>query len=198
MIWQACDALFHLCRTFEDPEITHVEGEVDPVRDLDIINEELRLKDEEYFEKIYDDVERKYVRGGDKALKAEYEILTKLKKMLLDDKKHLRFGDWNQADIEVLNKHLFITSKPMLYLVNLSEKDFMRKKNKWLPKIKEYVDKNDPGAMIIPFSGAFEQKLMDLETEEEKKAYLEETKCTSILDKIIVQVGARTDPPKIK
>jgi len=184
---RACDALFHLCRTFEDPEITHVEGEVDPVRDLDIINEELRLKDEEYFEKIYDDVERKYVRGGDKALKAEYEILTKLKKMLLEDKKHLRFGDWNQADIEVLNKHLFITSKPMLYLVNLSEKDFMRKKNKWLPKIKEYVDKNDPGAMIIPFSGAFEQKLMDLETEEEKKAYLEETKCTSILDKIIVQ-----------
>ena len=39
---QACDAMFHLCRTFEDPEITHVEGEVDPVRDLDIINEELR------------------------------------------------------------------------------------------------------------------------------------------------------------
>ena len=89
---------------------------------------------------------------------------------------------------KVLNKHLFITSKPMLYLVNLSEKDFMRKKNKWLPKIKEYVDKNDPGAMIIPFSGSFEQKLMDLETEEEKNAYMEETKCTSILDKIIVQV----------
>jgi len=80
----------------------------------------------------------------------------------------------------------------MLYLVNLSEKDFMRKKNKWLPKIKEYVDKNDPGAMIIPFSGAFEQKLMDLETEEEKKAYLDETKCTSILDKIIVQVRLQT------
>merc|ERR1712080_185900 len=75
----------------------------------------------------------------------------------------------------------------MLYLVNLSEKDFMRKKNKWLPKIKEYVDKNDPGAMIIPFSGAFEQKLMELESAEEKKAYLEETKCTSVLDKIIVQ-----------
>merc|ERR1712027_306790 len=75
----------------------------------------------------------------------------------------------------------------MIYLVNLSEKDFIRKKNKFLPKIKEYIDKNDPGAMIIPFSGAFEQKLMDMETEEEKKAYLEETKCTSILDKIIVQ-----------
>merc|ERR1712088_1244677 len=108
-------------------------------------------------------------------------------KMLLEDKKHLRFGDWNQADIEVLNKHLFITSKPMLYLVNLSEKDFMRKKNKWLPKIKEYVDKNDPGAMIIPFSGAFEQKLMDMETDEERKTYIEETKCAGVLEKIIVQ-----------
>eukprot|EP00092_Neocalanus_flemingeri_P002716 GFUD01002909.1.p1 GENE.GFUD01002909.1~~GFUD01002909.1.p1 ORF type:complete len:401 (+),score=146.07 GFUD01002909.1:65-1267(+) len=184
---RACDALFHLCRTFEDPAITHVEGEVDPVRDLDIINEELRLKDEEFFEKIFEEVERKYVRGGEKSLKAEYEVLCKFKKMLLEDKKHLRFGDWNQADIEVLNKHLFITSKPMLYLINLSEKDFMRKKNKWLPKIKEYVDKNDPGAMIIPFSGAFEQKLMDMESEDDKKAYMEETKCTTILDKIIVQ-----------
>merc|ERR1711915_1162087 len=129
----------------------------------------------------------KYVRGGEKALKAEYEVLCKLKKVLMEEKRHLRFGNWNQADIEVLNKHLFITSKPMLYLVNLSEKDYMRKKNKWLPKIKEYVDKNDPGAMIIPFSGSFEQKLMDLESEDEKKAYMGETKCTSSLDKIVVQ-----------
>jgi len=184
---KACDALFHLCRTFEDPDITHVEGDVNPIRDLDIINEELRLKDIEYFEKVYDEVERKYVRGGDKTFKNEYEILSKIKKILIEEKKHLRFGDWNQADIEVLNKHLFITSKPMIYLVNLSEKDFIRKKNKFLPKIKEYIDKNDPGATIIPLSGAFEQKLMDMETEEERKAYIEETKCTSSLEKIIVQ-----------
>ena len=75
----------------------------------------------------------------------------------------------------------------MIYLVNLSEKDFMRKKNKWLPKIKEYIDKNDPGATVIPFSGTFEQKLMDFESDDERKAYCEETKCTSILDKIVVQ-----------
>ena len=77
----------------------------------------------------------------------------------------------------------------MIYLVNLSEKDFLRKKSKWLPKIKEYVDKNDPGAMIIPFSGAFEQKLMDMESDEERKVYTEETKCISNLDKIVVQVS---------
>ena len=99
-----CNSFYNasLCCFFQDPEITHVEGEVDPVRDLDIINEELRMKDQEYFEKIFDEVERKYVRGNDKALKAEYEILTKFKKMLIEEKKHLQFGDWNQADIEVL------------------------------------------------------------------------------------------------
>merc|ERR1711992_515860 len=80
-----------------------------------------------------------------------------------------------------------ITAKPMIYLVNLSEKDFIRKKNKWLPKIKEYVDKHDPGATIILISGAFEQKLMEMESEEERKAYVEETKCTSSLNKIVVQ-----------
>jgi len=184
---RACDAMFHLCRTFEDPEITHVEGEVDPIRDLDIINEELRLKDVELFEKVFKDIETRYIRGNDKKLKVEWEILEKIKKVLITEEKQIRFGDWNQADIEILNKHLFITAKSMLYLVNLSEKDFMRKKNKWLPKIKEYVDKNDPGAMVIPFSGAFEQKLMDFGTDEERKAYCQETNCTSILEKIVVQ-----------
>jgi len=184
---RACDAMFHLCRTFEDADITHVEGDVDPIRDLDIINEELRLKDVEYFEKIFDECERMYVRGNDKKRKVEYEILCKIKKVLIEETRMIRYGDWNQADIEILNKHLFITAKSMIYLVNLSEKDFIRKKNKWLPKIKEYIDKNDPGATVIPFSGTFEQKLMDLETDDERKAYCEETKCTSILDKIVVQ-----------
>merc|ERR1712173_329363 len=136
--------------------------------------------------KNFDDLEKKYTRG-EKKLKQEYDIMVKIKEILIEQKKHIRFGEWNGNDVEVLNKHLFITAKPMIYLVNLSEKDFIRKKNKWLPKIKEYVDKNDPGAVIIPISGAFEQRLMELETEEEKKAYQEETKCTSSLSKVIVQ-----------
>merc|ERR1712242_641329 len=130
---------------------------------------------------------RMYVRGGDKKRKAEYEILCKIKKVLIEEARMIRYGDWNQADIEILNKHLFITAKSMIYLVNLSEKDFMRKKNKWLPKIKEYIDKNDPGATIIPISGSFEQKLMEMESEEDRKAFIEETKCTSSLNKIVVQ-----------
>merc|ERR1711936_1083629 len=112
--------------------------------------------------------------------------MERIKELLVEEKKHIRFGDWKDKEVELLNKHLFITAKPMLYLINLSEKDFIRKKNKWLPKIKEYVDKNDPGAMVIPFSGAFEAKLLEM-GEEEAKVFKEETKCAGQLEKIIVQ-----------
>lgn len=182
---KACDAIFHLCRAFEDEDVTHVEGEVNPLRDVEIINEELRLKDEEYLATNMDKLERTVLRGGDKKLKPEYDILCKIKTLLVDEKQHIRFGDWNANDIEVLNKHLFITSKPVIYLVNLSEKDYIKKKNKWLIKIKEWIDKNDPGAIIIPFSGAFENRLLEM-TDEERKLYLEEVKAISALDKIIV------------
>jgi len=82
---------------------------------------------------------------------------------------------------------LFITAKPMIYLANLSEKDYIRKKNKWLPKIKEYVDKHDPGATIIPISGACEQTLLEMESDEDRKKFLDEHKVMSSLDKVINQ-----------
>ncbi|CAB3386940.1 Hypothetical predicted protein [Cloeon dipterum] len=183
---KACDAVFHLCRAFDDPDVTHIEGEVNPVNDLDTIAEELRLKDEEQLMTQLDKLERVVVRGGDKKLKPEYDVLCKIKQILVDEKRHIRFGDWNAVEIEVLNRYLFLTSKPALYLVNLSEKDYIRKKNKWLIKIKEWVDKNDPGAMIIPFSGVFESKVSEM-NEDERQAYIKEHNATSVLDKIIVQ-----------
>ncbi|GAB6019614.1 Obg-like ATPase [Chamberlinius hualienensis] len=183
---KACDAIFHLCRIFEDENVTHVEGEVNPVRDLDIICNELRLKDIEFLGSAIDKMERTVLRGGDKKLKPEYDILCKIKSILCDDEKHLRFCEWNANEIEVLNKHLFLTSKPMIYLVNMSEADYIRKKNKWLMKIKEWVDANDPGATVIPFSGALETKLVEMEPGEREK-YLEESKTQSALEKIIVQ-----------
>jgi len=81
---------------------------------------------------------------------------------------------------------LLITAKPIIYLVNLSEKDYIRKKNKWLIKIKEWIDKNDPGAMLIPFSGSLEFKLVDM-PDDDKAAYLKEAGATCALDKIITQ-----------
>jgi len=77
---------------------------------------------------------------------------------------------------------MFITTKPVIYLVNLSEKDYIRKKNKWLIKIKEWVDKNDPGAIIIPFSGVFENKIIEME-EPERKKYMEEVQATRLVIK---------------
>lgn len=182
----ACDAIFHMTRAFEDDDVTHVEGDVNPVRDLSIILEELRLKDEEYILKHYEHLERVVVRGGEKSKKAEYDVMCKVKKLVVDEQKHVRFSDWAATDIDFLNKHLFLTAKPMIYLVNLSEKDYIRKKNKWLLKIKEWVDQNDPGATIIPFSGSLESKLIDMDTEERNK-YLEDSKTTSSLEKIITQ-----------
>ncbi|XP_059468380.1 obg-like ATPase 1 [Neocloeon triangulifer] len=183
---RACDALFHLCRAFEDTEVTHIEGEVNPVNDLDTIAEELRLKDEDALLTVLDKLERVVVRGGDKKLKPEYDVLCKIKQVLVDEKRHIRFADWNAVEIEVLNRYFFLTSKPAMYLVNLSEKDYIRKKNKWLIKIKEWVDKNDPGAIIIPFSGVFESKIAEMD-EDERKTFQKEQNATSVLDKIIVQ-----------
>ncbi|XP_034943807.1 obg-like ATPase 1 [Chelonus insularis] len=182
----ACDAIYHLTRAFEDDDVTHIEGDVNPVRDLEIISEELRLKDVEMLNAHLEKLEKLVVRGNDKKLKPEYDTLLKVKTVLVEEKNQIRFADWSAADIDVLNKYLFLTAKPVIYLVNLSEKDYIRKKNKWLIKIKEWVDKNDPGAQLIPFSGIFENKVIDM-TEDERKKYFEEHKVTSALEKIIVQ-----------
>ncbi|XP_077291091.1 obg-like ATPase 1 [Arctopsyche grandis] len=183
---KACDVIFNLCRAFDDDDVVHVEGEVNPIRDLEIIGEELRLKDEDYLMQNLDKLEKNAGRSGDKKLKPEFDAMAKIKTVLVEEKKHIRFADWTAADIEVLNKHLFLTSKPAMYLVNLSEKDYIRKKNKWLPKLKEWVEKHDPGSLIIPFSGVFENKIIDMEPEE-RANFLKENNCTSALDKIIVQ-----------
>lgn len=102
----ACDAIFHLCRAFEDPDVTHVEGEVDPVRDLEIICEELRLKDEEKLMQYLEKLEKVVARGGDKKLKPEYDSLVKIKGILVDEKKHLRFADWNAHDVSTNREYL--------------------------------------------------------------------------------------------
>ncbi|CAI8004194.1 Obg-like ATPase 1 [Geodia barretti] len=180
----ACDAIFHVVRAFEDEDVTHVEGDVNPVRDLEIISEELRLKDGECLKKAMADQEKVATRGGDKKRKPEMECLVKVREVLEEEKKDIRFGTWSSGDIEVLNKHLFLTAKPVIYLVNLSEKDYRRKKNKWLSKIKEWVDSRDPHALIIPFSAGLELKLFDM-PEDEKMRFCQETKTQSALGKII-------------
>lgn len=181
----ACDAIFQMLRAFDDEDVTHIDGSIDPVRDLRTILNELRLKDIEYFNARFNDMEKRCIRGGEKKCAEEFKIIQKVLKILKEDEKHLRFiTDWNATEIEMLNRHLPLTAKPMLYLVNLSEKDFIRKKNKWLAKIKAWIDENDPGAQLIPFSGSFESKAVNMDPEEFQK-YCDEVKVQSVLPKII-------------
>jgi len=69
---KACDGIFHMVRLFDEPDITHVEGNVDPIRDIEIIHDELRLKDLEIGKKTSEDLEKKFVRGNEKTLKIDH------------------------------------------------------------------------------------------------------------------------------
>lgn len=69
---KACDGIFHMVRIFDEVDIVHIEGNVDPIRDIEIIHDELRLKDLEQGKKANDDLEKKVVRGNDKTLKNDY------------------------------------------------------------------------------------------------------------------------------
>ena len=130
------------------------------------------------------------VRGNNKTLKPEYDCLMRVKDLFAKNK-NVRSAEWNAVEIEVLNNHLFITAKPVIYLVNLTEKDFLRKKNKWLVKIKEWVDTTDNGAAILPLSVDFEARWVDLSGEEQEAFSKENAGACSSLGKII-QLGYKT------
>jgi obg-like ATPase 1 len=179
---RAVDGIFHVLRAFEDSEITHVDDTVDPVRDLETISEELRLKDIDFMNKKIEDLEKSMKRSNDKQLKIEHELCERVIKHLQDGK-DVRLGDWKAADIEILNTFQLLTAKPVVYLVNMSEKDFQRKKNKFLPKIHAWVQEHG-GETILPFSCAFEQKLVDM-PEDEAAKYCAENQLTSMIPKII-------------
>lgn len=183
---KACDAIYQMIRIFDDDEIVHVEGNVDPIRDIEIISDEVRLKDIEFVQKAFDEVEKKTVKNpNDKTLKPEYEVLQKCLHILKEEKKWVRYGDWADKDVEILNKHLLLTSKPVVYLLNMSENEYVKRKNKWLPKIKAWVDEHDHGAVVIPLSAPYENKLQEMEPEA-RASYVKETGAPSVLDKVIV------------
>lgn len=181
----AVDGIYHLCRAFDSTEIEHVEGSVDPTRDMDIIGSELRFKDLERVNDKIEQLDKIVKRGLDKTNKSKDElvVMTKVKEML-EANKDVRVGDWTAKDIDFLNQMMFLTAKPVVYLVNVSEKDFLRQKNKWFKDIHEWVKKNSPGAPIIPFSAEFEAKVSTM-PDDEKQRFCDENKAQSMLSKII-------------
>lgn len=131
---------------------------------------------------------------ADKQKKEEFEILKKVHDWVSVQKKDVRAGTWNNKEVECINTLFLLTAKPVVYLANCSVKDFARKKNKWLAKVKQWIDENYPGDVLIPYSGLLEQELSTRETPEEKEAYLKSisekyeapTPVTSNLPKIVV------------
>lgn len=188
---QAVDGIYSICRAFDDESIVHVEGDVNPIRDLDIISTELIAKDLQILVKRKEDVAKVVGRSNLKEAKDELEALNKAE-AILKEGKWVRSADWTDNEIEILNKHLFLTTKPVIYLVNLSKDDFLAKKNKWLAKIKDWVDKNG-GGQIIPFSAEYEGELFreSQEKGEEKKGEEKKEDTRSMLPKII-KTGYKT------
>ncbi|KAG1726262.1 P-loop containing nucleoside triphosphate hydrolase protein [Suillus paluster] len=175
---RAVDGIFQVVRAFDDAEVIHVEGDVDPLRDMEIIQTELRLKDIEWVEKHLDGLKRTGRSLGnnslaDKAKKEEIGTVEKVLKTLTVDNKDVRKGEWTNKEIEVVNSLTLLTAKPITYLVNLSEKDYIRKKNKWLAKIKGWIDAHNPGDPLIPFSVALEERLAQLPEDERVEAQKE-------------------------
>ncbi|KAL5625560.1 hypothetical protein BROUX41_005620 [Berkeleyomyces rouxiae] len=186
---RAVDAIFQVVRCFDDAEIIHVEGDVNPTRDLEIISDELRLKDIEFVEKALENQKKKTRVGGQsleqKKAKQEQETIEKILKHLVDGNE-IRKGTWGPKEIEVINPLMLLTAKPVVYLVNLSERDYIRKKNKHLPKIAEWLKVNAPGDPIIPISVSYEERLTRYETEEESLAEQKAVGAESALPKLIV------------
>ncbi len=179
---QSVDGIFHVVRGFDDEDIQHFEGDVDAIRDLDIIHGELMEKDKAVLKKNLDELERVVGRSNNKDAKEEKAVLDKVNE-LYEKNLNVRDQDWNYKEIDILNKYLFFTAKPVVYLVNISENDYIKKKNKWLGKISKWVNEHG-GGKIIPYSVSFESRLLSA-TEEERKDIIKETGADSALPKLI-------------
>ncbi|CAK7901481.1 obg-like ATPase 1 [[Candida] anglica] len=193
---RAVDAIFQVVRCFDDADVIHVMSEVNPYQDLEIIHDELRLKDIEFAKKHLEGVEKITKRGGQslevKQKKEEAELVNKIIKML-EDGQRVANQKWTSKEVELINSMLLLTAKPTIYLVNLSERDYIRKKNKHLLKIKEWVDKFSPGDMIVPISVSLEERLAGMGSDEERAAECEAIGAQSALPKIITAMRQKLD-----
>ena len=176
------DAILHVVRCFDNPDIAHVSGSVDPVRDIDIINMELILSDIELTERRLDRT-RKALKG-DKGLQTEVDFLEKLLAFLTDGKsaRGLETTDEENAVLETLP---LLSRKPVIYAANVDEDTLLSgaESNPYYQQVKEIADKE--GSQVIPVCAEIEAQIAGME-EEDKAVFMEEYGIkTSGLDKII-------------
>ena len=164
------DAILHVVRCFDNDNIIHVETTIDPVRDKEIIDFELQLKDLETVEKKLDKV-KKASRTGDKAALKELDVLTKVKNGL-ENANSVRAIEITEKEREEFVKPLqFLTDKPVLYVCNVDEASAVTG-NKYVDVLKESVKNED--ALVLVLAVATEADIMELEEYEERQMFLED------------------------
>lgn len=164
------EAILHVVRCFEDPDVVHVSGSVDPVRDIQVIDTELCLKDLESISSRYEKNE-KLAASGNKEAKEKSPIYQKVKKALEDGQPLRRLG-LSEDEKKSLRDLAFLTLKPVLYCANAAETD-LPTGGPHIQTVKEWAEKENAGAVVI--SGKVESELVDL-SDEEQKEFLKELK----------------------
>lgn len=163
------DAIVHVIRCFDDPNIVHVDGSVDPVRDKEIIDTELQLKDLESIEKKIARVE-KIAKSGDSKAKKEYEILNKYKDHL-ESGKNARTLLLEKEDKQIVQDLQLLTDKPVIYAANIDEGS-LPEGNEFVEKLREAV--KDENASVVIVSASVEAQIAEFEDLEERDMFLEE------------------------
>ncbi len=163
------DAILHVLRCFEDGNIIHVDGRVDPVSDKEIIDIELQLKDLESIEKRIQSLAR-VIKSGDKEAVKENDLALAIKETL-EKGKSVRSMDFDENEREIVKKFQLITSKPVMYVCNVEE-SAVKTGNAHVEAVREAV--KDENAQILIVGAKIEADISELETYEERQMFLEE------------------------
>ncbi|NLJ98972.1 MAG: redox-regulated ATPase YchF [Tissierellia bacterium] len=163
------EAIVHVVRCFEDENVTHVEGKISPLDDIDIINLELMLSDLEVINNRLERVERSL--KGDKSYKKEYELLKNLKDSI-EKEIPLRNLEFSDEEMNLIKSFGLLSLKPVLYVCNISEEDLLNEDdNKYVKLVKEYAAKEN--SEVIVASAQIEAEISQLD-KDAKKEFLEE------------------------
>ena len=164
------DAIIHVLRCFDDSNITHVDGSVDPVRDKGVIDTELQLKDLETVENRIGKVQKQAQTGGDKTAKRQYEILLRYKEAL-EKGLSARTVEVEKEDRKLLSDLNLLTDKPVLYVCNVDEKSAVNG-NAYTEAVAKAIE--GEGAQMLIVAAATEADIAELESYEERKMFLED------------------------
>lgn len=177
------DAVVHVVRCFEDPDITHVEGSIDPIRDIEIITTELCLADLDIIEKRIMKLAR-IAKSGSKEAREEDALLRRIKEVL-EQAQPASHMDLTEDELELIREMNLLTLKPTLYVANVAEDEVATadKENKYVQRVKEYAAKE--GSVVVAISAKVESEIAELDPGD-AKMFLEELGLPeSGLDKLI-------------